>query len=235
MLACRFRVVVAVVALGLMPLANLSAADAPGPVSAEQQRIEQAVQAYANKQRMEQEAAIDRLVVNRTTALANDPGSPVLGNPRGDVTVIEFFDYACPYCKAADPRLQKLLKDDKGVKLVLKEFPILTPESIVATRAALASVKQGKYEQFHNALMGFRGRLQNEVIFDTAKSVGLDVDRLRKDMDAPDVADQIIANFNLARALRIFETPNFIVGTGMLRGPSAEMDFPKAVAAARVK
>ena len=179
--------------------------------------------------------ASDEAVAQKGMALLSDPSSPVIGNPHADVAVIEFFDYACPYCKAAEPRLEAMLRSDKGTKLVLKEFPILTPESMVATKAALASVKQGKYTQFHEALMAYKGPLQDSVIFDTAKDVGLDVGRLRKDMTAPEITDEIIANFNLARSLRIFQTPGFIVGNHILTGPSADMDFPKAVAAARAK
>jgi protein-disulfide isomerase len=181
------------------------------------------------------EAASDQAVAQKAAALLNDPSSPVIGNPHANVAVIEFFDYACPYCKAAEPRLETLLKSDKGTKLVLKEFPILTPESLTAAKAALASVKQGKYPQFHESLMNYRGPLEASVIFDTAKSVGLDVGRLRKDMAAPEITDEIIANFNLARSLRIFQTPGFIVGNHIMTGLSADIDFPKAVAAARAK
>jgi protein-disulfide isomerase len=180
-------------------------------------------------------AASDQVVAQKDTALLNDPSSPVIGNSHADVAVIEFFDYACPYCKAAEPRLEALLKSDKGTKLVLKEFPILTPESMIATKAALASVKQGKYAQFHNALMNYKGPLESSVIFDTAKEIGLDVARLRQDMANPEITDEIIANFNLARSLRIFQTPGFIVGNHILTGASADIDFPKAVAAARAK
>jgi protein-disulfide isomerase len=180
-------------------------------------------------------AASDQAVAQKEAALLNDPSSPVIGNPHASVAVIEFFDYACPYCKAAEPRLEALLKSDKDTKLVLKEFPILTPESMIATKAALASVKQGKYAQFHNALMNYKGPLEGSVIFDTAKEVGLDVGRLRKDMSSPEITDEILANFNLARSLRIFQTPGFIVGNHILTGASADIDFPKAVAAARAK
>lgn len=179
--------------------------------------------------------ATDETVAQNATALLDDPSSPVIGNPHAGVAVIEFFDYACAYCKAAEPRLEALIKADKGTKLVLKEFPILTPASLIATKAAFASVKQGKYAQFHQALMNYRGPLDTSVIFDTARRVGLDVPRLRKDMAAPEIDEAIIANFNLARALRIFQTPGFIVGNHILTGPSADMDFPKAVAAARAK
>jgi len=177
----------------------------------------------------------DQAVIAKTAALRHDPISTVMGNPRGDVTVIEFFDYACPYCKAVEPRVEALLKSDPGVKLILKEFPILTPESLIAAKASLASVKQGKYAQFHNALMAYRGHWQASAIFDTAKHVGLDLARLRKDMAAPAITNEIIANFNLARSLRIFQTPGFIVGTHILTGPSAQIDFPKVVAAVRAQ
>jgi protein-disulfide isomerase len=179
--------------------------------------------------------ASDEAVAQKATALLSDPSSPVIGNPHANVAVVEFFDYACPYCKAAEPRLEAMLRSDQGTKLVLKEFPILTPESMIATKAALASVKQGKYTQFHQALMAYKGPLQDSVIFDTAKDVGLDVGRLRKDMTAPEITDEIIANFNLARSLHMFQTPGFIVGNHILTGPSADIDFPKAVAAARAK
>lgn len=179
--------------------------------------------------------ASDLAVAQKAEALVGDPSSPVIGNPHANVAIVEFFDYACPYCKAAEPRVEALIKSDKGTKLVLKEFPILTPESMIATKAALAARKQGKYAQFHNALMNYKGPLSADVIFDTAKDVGLDVARLRKDMAAPEITDEIIANFNLARSLRIFQTPAFIVGNHILTGPSAEIDFPKVVAAARAK
>ncbi len=149
------------------------------------------------------------------------------GIPRGDVAVVEFFDYTCPFCKAVEPRLEALLKADKNVKVILKEFPILTPASLIATKVALASVKQGKYAQFHLALMAYKGQLTDSVIFDTAKNVGLDVDRLRKDMAAPEVTDEIIANFNLARSLRIFQTPGFIVGSSYTYGAIGGDRFSK--------
>ena len=235
MLTFSFRAAFVGAILAFTPLLNAAATDAPRSDNVEQLHNNQAVQAYLSKQQQDQEKAQDQLIANQSTALLRDPASPVLGNPQGDVVVIEFFDYTCPYCKAIEPRLEKFLKDDKGAKLIVKEFPILTPESLIATRAALAAVKQGKYEAFHNALMNFKGRLTTDVIFDTAKDVGLDVNRLRKDMDAPEIADEIIANFNLARALRIFQTPGFIAGGHMLSATSAEINFPKVAAAARAK
>jgi len=125
-------------AIVLIPLLGVKAA--PQSDATDQARVEQAVQALEKKQQADQERASDHAVVNDATAILQDPSSPVLGNPRGDVAVIEFFDYTCPFCKAVEPRLETLLKSDKNVKVILKEFPILTSESLVATKAALASV-----------------------------------------------------------------------------------------------
>jgi protein-disulfide isomerase len=224
----------------LLPLALLvllGAAPAVGapfaagvPAAAETARIEQA---YAKKLASQEEQDIDQRIAVRQEALDSAPGSPVLGNPHGDVVIVEFFDYACPYCKAVEPRLEALLKSDRKVKLVLKEFPILTPQSMIATRAALAAVAQGKYRAFHQAMMNFRGRLQESDIVDMARASGLDLARLRHDMAAPAITDEIIANFNLARGIRAFQTPVFIVGGREMGSESAAIDFPRAVAAAR--
>ena len=200
------------------------------PSAADRARIEQA---YAKRLAGEQQQDIDQRIAARAEALNQSPGSPVLGNPAGDVVIVEFFDYACPYCKAVEPRLEALLKSDRKVKLVLKEFPILTPQSMIATRAALASVAQGKYRPFHQAMMNFRGQLLESDIFDMAKASGLDLVRLRRDMTSPAITDEIIANFNLARGIRAYQTPTFIVGNREMSSDSASIDFPRAVAAAR--
>jgi protein-disulfide isomerase len=146
---------------------------------------------------------------------------------------VEFFDYACSYCKAVEPRLESALRSDPHVKLILKEFPILTPESLIAARASLASRRQHKYREFHEALMAYHGPWEEEAIFSTARSVGLNIDRLRHDMAAPGIANEIIENFNLARGLRIFQSPAFVVGDHILTGPSAQIDFAAVINEAR--
>jgi protein-disulfide isomerase len=186
------------------------------------------------------EQAAQAAAAARVRDLLQDPASPVIGPADADVAIVEFFDYQCPYCKAAEPRLEALLQEDRGVRLVLKEFPILTPESRVASKAALASVKQDKYTAFHQALLGYRGQLKEATIFEIAAAVGLDVPRLRKDMDSPEVADQIIATMNLARALKISVVPGFLVDTHVLSGVSnktetGKIDFKQEVAAARAR
>ena len=192
-------------------------------------------QVYAAKAEAARRADIDQRIAARWDQLLT--GSPVIGSANADVTIVEFSDYNCPYCKAMEPRLEALLKADRKVKLVMLEYPILTPASLTGTRAALASVRQGKYAQFHQALMRFEGNVTDADIFDTAKAVGLDVARLKKDMQAPEISDRIIANFNLARGIRVFQTPAVIVGgpagIHIMGSESAAIDFPKAVAAAR--
>jgi protein-disulfide isomerase len=227
------RIAIVVLSLGCAGLAYLAFGGAP-EAEIDQARIDAAVQAAFAQQRADAEAASDTRVVAQTTALLRDPDSPVLGNPNGDVTIVEFFDYTCSFCKAADPRVKGLLAEDSGVKLILKEYPILTPESLIATKAAFAALEQGKYEPFHNALMSLSGQLTEERIFDVAEEVGLDVERLRHDMENPEIAEEIIENFNLARALRISQTPTYIIDGHILTQASAEIDFPAEVAAARM-
>jgi len=196
-------------------------------------RAARAVQDYLQLQKAQESADRDERVAARLEALENNPGSPVLANPQGFITIIEFFDYTCPYCKAAEPRLMRLVDKDKRIKLVMKEFPILTKASAIASRAALASVKQGKYRAFHIALMRREGVLDEAGIFETARTVGLDVGRLRRDMAAPEVSDEIIANFNLARGIRVFQTPAYIVAGHLVTGDSADIDFSRELARAK--
>ncbi|HTT02095.1 MAG TPA: DsbA family protein [Steroidobacteraceae bacterium] len=171
----------------------------------------------------------DQTVIAHLEALQSDRDSPVIGDPHGDVTIVEFFDYACSYCKAIQPRLESALRNDPHVRLILKEFPILTPESMVAARASLASRRQHKYREFHEALMAYRGPWEEEAIYSTARRVGLNIDRLRHDMAAHSIDTELLANFNLARGLRIFQTPGFVVGDHILTGPSAQIDFPVVI------
>jgi len=211
-------------------LSHIASAAPPLPADP---RAAKAVQDYLLQQQAEQNRDRDERVAARLDALENNPGSPVLANPQGIVTIVAFFDYTCPYCKAAEPRLMRLVDQDKRVKLVMKEFPILTKPSAVAARAALAAAKQGKYRAFHLALMHREGALDEAGIFETARTVGLDVNRLRRDMAAPEVNEEIIANFNLARGIRVFQTPAYIVGGHFVTGNSADIDFARELARAK--
>src|SRR3954471_9984447 len=140
--------------------------------------IKEAIQALQAKEEQGKLDAQTQAVIENKDALFNDPSTPVAGNPMGDVTVVEFFDYHCPYCKAVAAPLQQLLQADKGVRLVLKEFPILGEDSVLASHAALAAAAQGKYWAFHQALMEHRGLFDMEVIKTIAAKVGLDAAKL---------------------------------------------------------
>lgn len=148
----------------------------------------------------------------------DDPAAPILGNPKGDVTIVEFFDYRCGYCKQVAPAIAKLLEEDRNIRLVVKEFPILGPESVVASRAALAAVKQGKYTPFHWALLNAKGQLDEAQIMRIAGQVGLDTKLLRQDMAAPAIEATIKRSYGLAEALQIRGTPAFIVGEELVPG-----------------
>ena len=232
-----------------MPLVA-KAEDAPAPSDAERTKIEtvvhdylmkhpeviiQAVQTYEDRLQVERDKAAHEALSKRASDLLRDPKSQSIGNPQGDVSVVEFFDYQCPYCKADEPELQKLLKDDGGVRLVLKEFPVLGPDSVTASKAALASVKQGKYAALHEALLARKGHLDSAAIDDVAKSVGLDLDALHKDMEGPEIADEITQNRDLAASLDIRGTPGFVIGGQILPGASSLDELKKAVADARAK
>jgi protein-disulfide isomerase len=163
-------------------------------------------------------AAAQATLSEQRAALEDDPNAPVLGNPEGDVTVIEFFDYNCPYCRRALAQVDELIARDDGVRVVFREWPILGEGSVFAARAALAAREQGLYQPFHEALMGARGRLDEVAVMAVAKDVGLDADRLRADMEAPEVAAHIERSFALAQSLGFSGTPSFVVGDQLAPG-----------------
>lgn len=165
--------------------------------------------------------------------LGRDATSPVLGNPEGDVTVVEFFDYQCGYCKQASAALRDLLERDPGVRLVMKEFPILGPASLVGARAALAAERQGGYEDLHWALMANRGQLDEEKVFALAAEAGLDVEQLRADMNDPRIQETLRRNYGLAEQLEIRGTPAFVIGDQLLPGAVPLEQLQQAVDAAR--
>ncbi|HUN53036.1 MAG TPA: DsbA family protein [Candidatus Sulfotelmatobacter sp.] len=177
-----------------------------------------AVQALEKQRKAADADAQDAVLAAHRKALDDDPNSAVLGNPQGDVTVVEFFDYHCPYCKQMEPALEAMLKQDGRVRLVLKEFPILGDDSVLAARAAIAARNQGKYAPFHDALMQARGAFTPAVIAAIAKQVGLDDKRLTADMTAPGIDKIIGANRALGDALGIDGTPGFVIGDNVVTG-----------------
>ena len=197
------------------------------------QVILDAVEKLEQQRHDEAQKAAKSVIAERRDELLHDPDSPVGGNPNGNVTVVEFFDYRCPYCKQVEPSLAQLRRDDHQLRFVYKEFPILGPDSVVASHAALAARKQNKYQQLHDALIGARGRLDEATVLKIAGEAGLDVQRLKKDMHSPDI-DRIIArNMALARALGINGTPGFIVGDQLVPGAVDKETLENLIAEAR--
>lgn len=172
------------------------------------------------------EAKMDKLQSERTaTAIQQNAAeifrpasSPVAGNAKGDVTVIEFFDYNCPYCKKAFHEVAGLLEKDKQVKLILKEFPILSKGSEEAAKVALAAKLQGKYWEFHRAMQDVQGQTNEAGALRVAEKLGLDMARLKKDMASPDVKKEIDQTRALAAKLGIQGTPHFLVGDRVIPG-----------------
>jgi protein-disulfide isomerase len=229
------RILALTLAFVLAGVSWVGAADTPAPTE-----IEKAIQDYAAKLEADQFAAAGKTAQARAADILRHPGTPVLGSTEGDITIVTFFDYQCPFCKANEPRILQLLKDDPKVRFVVKDFPILGPASIIAAKAALASVRQGKHAAYHTALMAYRGKLDDTIIFTLAQNVGLDVTRLKADMNAPEIADQLINNMNLARALKVSVVPGYIVEDKVLSGLSnktetAKINFTEEVRQARAR
>jgi protein-disulfide isomerase len=169
----------------------------------------------------------------RADDLLHDPNSPVLGNPRGAVTVVEFFDYRCPYCKQVEPALEALVKEDAKIRIIYKEFPVLGADSVYASRMALAAAKQDKYFAFHNAMMSTKGQITEKVILQVAATAGIDLGKAKADMNAAAVKDIIQRNYSLAEALDINGTPAFIIGDVLVPGATDIDGLKKLVADAR--
>lgn len=195
--------------------------------------ILEALQALEARQAEAEAAAAAAVLNNERALLERDPNAPVLGNPDGDVTVVEFFDYNCPYCKRAMPEIDALLAQDGQIRLVLREWPILSEGSAVAARAALAARKQGKYPEMHNALMNMRGKLEADTVMRIAGEVGLDVDKLKTDMQSPEVEEHIATSMRLAESLGFNGTPSFVVGDQLIPGFVEKAQLLEAVSAAR--
>jgi protein-disulfide isomerase len=190
----------------------------------------EALRAAEEKANRDADAKAAVVLKDRRDEVFNDPASPVGGNPEGDVTIVEFFDYRCPYCKQVQPSLQKLLDQDRKLRFVYKEMPVLGAPSVTAAHAALAARLQGKYEHFHSAMMATKGQITDEVVYQVAGSVGLDVDRLKRDMAAPEIEQAVKANLALAKALDIHGTPGFIIGEHIVPG-AIELDALKDLVA----
>ncbi len=195
--------------------------------------IMQAIQLLQQHEDQAKAEAIGNVLENQRELLEQDPNAPVIGNPEGDVTVVEFFDYNCPYCKRAAPVLKNVIAGDSEVRVVYREWPILGEGSDFAARAALASRNQGKYEEFHWALMALNGRATEASVLKVVRELGLDEDQLRADMEALEVDAHIQVSMELARQLGFSGTPSFVIGDALAPGLIAENEMTRLIEAVR--
>jgi protein-disulfide isomerase len=184
---------------------------------------------HQQKSQENQDAEAQKNIETRKSALENDSNSPVIGNPKGDVTIVEFFDYLCGYCKKVTPHLNQLVKEDPNLRVIFKEFPILSPVSQLAAQASLSVYKltPEKYFDFHNALMNAHPT-NKESILKVAGDLGLKTDEISKKMDSPEIAAMIDANRKLASEIGVRGTPAFTIGGKFIPG-AIELDQFKAL------
>lgn len=194
-----------------------------------------AMRVLESRQQAMEEASAKKAVADLKRDLTDDPGSPVDGNAKGDVTIVEFFDFRCPVYKKVHPMMTDMVKSDGNIRRVYKQWPILGPESEFAARAALAARYQGKYLVFHHALIGADTKLTNDEVLRIADKVGLDRQLLLRDMERPEIEQDIQKSFALADALKINGTPSYVIGDQLVKGAHDAAEVRALVAAARKK
>ena len=183
-----------------------------------------------------QEEMAQAAISDNKDKIFRSPNDMVFGNPAGSVTMVEFFDYNCGYCKRAMAEVLRLTEEDKDLRIVMKEFPILSEGSVIAAHAALAARKQDKYKELHMALMGAQGGIDNqEKVLEVAREAGLDVDKLKADMEADRAAsDKVIDETReLAQTLGINGTPAFIIDDTLVPGAAPYDQLVAAVKGVR--
>lgn len=166
-------------------------------------------------------------------ALERDPAAPVLGNPKGDITLTEFFDYNCHFCRKMVPVIKQMIGADSNLRVVFREWPVFGEGSYFAAQAALAALDQGKYWQMHSGLMALKSRATEATVMRVARQVGLDTDRLRADMEKPRVFEHIEGSMELADHMGLVGTPSFIAGDEALFGQQSLKDLQGLVTRGR--
>jgi protein-disulfide isomerase len=179
------------------------------------------------------QAATTRAAITADRAALVNNVDPSIGNPKGDVTIVEFFDTRCPYCRHLDPTMAQFLGHDSGVKLVFKDLPILGPASLLGSKALLAAQRQGGYAKLRAAIMQSPPDLTIETLQQLAEAAGLDWPRMQRDMDDPAIQQRLDANLRLAHDLGIEGTPALVIGNAMIPGAVDVADLQRAVAEAR--
>ncbi len=195
--------------------------------------IIEAIQIWQQQQEQAEAQQYQNALAGLQDALYHNPDPPVLGNPEGDVAVIEFVDYNCGFCRRVFNDLMALIETDSQVKLLMKEFPILGSGSLAASQAALAAQRQGEYAALHVAMMQANGQLDEARVLAIAADIGLDVEQLQIDMHDPAITATLQRNQTLAQQLGINGTPAFIIGEEIVRGAVSVSQLRQLVAAAR--
>ena len=161
---------------------------------------------------------VDQNIKTSKQWLKDDKNAPVLGNPNGEITIVEFFDYNCGYCRRAFKTIMSLIEDNNSIKVVMRELPILGDASVFTAKASLAAQNQKKYKEFHIALMDNRGRNTEKSVLKIAKQIGLNIDQLKLDMNSSFVLTHIEESKKLSQSLGINGTPAFVFGNEIVPG-----------------
>lgn len=243
----RFRSILAACTVAVAAALPVSAADIPADQRKTIERvveefllrnpelIERAIQALEAKREAAREHAATAALDTYRRDLFETPASPVGGNAKGDVTLVEFFDYRCGVCRRVHPIVGELTDSDGKIRRVYVEWPILGPESVFAASAALAARHQGskKYLRFHDLMMESRGQLDRGKVLSLAERAGLDRRRLERDLGATEIARIIKRNYEMATALGLNGTPSFVIGRKIVRGGRDLNTMRQLVAEAR--
>jgi protein-disulfide isomerase len=229
---------------GLMLLTSGSVTTARADLdAADRQAIQQEIETYIRQNPEILRDALVALAAREEAArqragiaqVRNDAGDPVLGNPDGAITVYEFSDYNCGYCKRMFAPVIALLANNSDVRMVIKEFPILSQSSLTAAKAGIAAQKQGKFETFHKSLMTYRGQVNDDAITAAAKAADVDIDQMRRDMDSKDTTAIITRTRAAAAALGINGTPGFVIGDTIIPGAVDPAQLQAGIDALRAK
>ncbi len=196
------------------------------------------IESVNNHQKKEEEkvnSAAEGEAKKLLESIKKDKNLAFAGNPDGDVTVVEFFDFNCGYCKKAFEEVQSLLKDDKNVKVVFYDMPILGPSSLEMSKWALAAKKQGKYFEFHKDLMTHVGEKSEATLKEIADKAGLDVEKLMKDKASPEIEAELQTHLQMAQTLGIQGTPGFLINEKIYRGYIPYDAMQQSIKEARAK
>ena len=245
MRAAIWTVLISVIMLGSSPAAN-AAEFSDGQhkeiesiirdyLLANPEILQEMSQTLEQKQKLAENEQRKGALVANAAQIFHDKTDFVAGNPNGKVTMVEFFDYNCGWCKKGFSEVLSIIETDKDLRFVLKEFPIFGEDSEYAARAAIAAIKQGKYWDLHMAMFKHEGKIAKDSVDEIAASLGLNMDQLKKDMDDPATAEILVRNRNLAESLAINGTPAFIIDDRLVPGYLPKAELASAINDVRTK